>query len=186
VQSASAAILVAGTLVLGGCTKPNDADVIDAVLKHFTVRTDIQTTSPDGVTLVAQETEWWSEDRFNGFTLNRQSDSCELPPGLLERYFERNAKSTSSDALVTPQRKWRLVTTQELDGFTYGVPTQTPSGEDIRTLVSLSYPAYSPNGDTAFLMLGFTWSVHSAIAQYVMTRSDDEWVVQCSRLHFYV
>jgi hypothetical protein len=61
----------------------------------------------------------------------------------------------------------------------------TSVGEPIKTIATISLPAYSAGGDTAFVIFGFTWSIHSAVAQYVVRQSGQGWKVQCLQLRFY-
>jgi hypothetical protein len=46
-------------------------------------------------------------------------------------------------------------------------------------------PGYSQGGNTALVMFFFRWSMHTALAQYLVETSREGWQVRCSPLRFY-
>jgi hypothetical protein len=175
-------------VILGGfltaCSasrESRDSDVVAAALEHFTGRDDIMPYNKRGITLVEPQTR----EFVSGF--GDQDPKCQAPRELYEELATRNAMPLSAAPLVSASGKWRLIRPEETTGDELGYMTdRTMEGEPIRTIVRLSVPAYSGDGQAALLIFHFKWSIHSALARYVLQFSEDGWRVQCSDLRFYV
>jgi hypothetical protein len=180
----------AGTVVIlcgvsqAGCGASRDADVIAATLEHFTARGDTMPWHKTGVTLIAAQTQKFVPG------MGRDSAKCHVPQDLYDRFVARNAAALPATPLVSSSKAWRLIRPDEMEGdppaYRVQVTNQTAEGEPVKTLVHLSVPAYSDSGDTAFLKLHFTWSIHGAVAEYSMKSVGNDWKVECSDLLFYV
>jgi len=172
-------------LTLCACGDSRDARVIAATLEDFGARTDTMSLHEDGITLIRPETGSWALESLRGLSLERGDDKCETSRELYDRLIARNSSAVSAARLVSASKKWRLVRPQETEKAPFILPDRTSVGEPIKTIVTISLPAYSASGDAAFVVFGFTWSIHGAVAQYVLRQSGQGWKVRCSQLRFY-
>jgi hypothetical protein len=164
---------------------PNDADVVFAVLNHFASRDDASIRK-DGVILLLPRTQQWTNERIRGFGgLRDGTDICATTDELYDQLVKRNLTETPASGLVGSSERWRFASETELEPGSFGFSYKTDSGAPARTMAGLVRPAYSANGETAFLMFGYAWSMHSAIAQYIVERTRNGWTVKCSQLRFY-
>ena len=135
----------------------------------------------DGVTLIETQTQKWVPG------MGDSGAKCEVSQELLDRLVTRNEVPQPAAPLLVKSKKWRLVRPDDMKGDPPRLwQDETGAGEPVRTVVRLSMPAYSERGDSAVVILSFSWSIHSAIARYVLKSSDSDWRVQCSDLFFYV
>jgi hypothetical protein len=120
--------------------------------------------------------------------MGRDGAKCNVPQELYDRLVARNSAAIPAAPLVSRSKAWRLIRPDELNGdrLAYRLGDLTTDGEPIRTVVHVSLPAYSDSGDTAFVTLHFTWSIHGAVAEYLLKSESNRWKVQCSDLLFYV
>lgn len=164
-----------------------DARVIEVVLTHFAGRTDAMSSHEQGIVLVDRDTFPWTRERIRFFTLDqRPNQKCDIAPSLFDALVDRNTAVGSSAPMLAQSKRWRVVQSSETKSSGRFLDL-TSSGEPIKTIASLSSPAYSANGDTALVIFLFRWSMHRAIAEYILKRSDNnrDWSVQCSDLVFY-
>jgi hypothetical protein len=169
---------------LASLAAPFDAQVIKAVLTHFANRNDTM-LGKDGIILVNPETDHWTMEHFRSYSLVRRGGKkCGIAPSFFEALADRNSRVQSSAPLLVKSNRWRLSNPSE--GKSIYDYDRSANGEPIKTTVRLSMPAYSTNGDTAFVLFMFRWSIHGAAALYVTERSDDGWGVKCSDLVFYL
>ena len=177
-----------GTVVIlcavsqAGCGASRDADVIAATLEHFTARADTMPWHKTGVTLIAAETQSFVPG------MGRDSAKCNVPQELYDRLVARNSGTIPAAPLVPRSEAWRVIRPDEMvgDSVPFRMIDLTPDGKPIRTVVRLSVPAYSDSGDTAFVSLHFKWSIHGAVAEYLLKSVGNAWKVECSDLLFYV
>jgi hypothetical protein len=163
----------------------SDAEVTSVVMEHFSSRTDSMSAHESGVTLILPDTAKWSAESIRYFSLNRGDDQCPITQELYDRLAERNSSSGPAAGLVGKSRKWRAVRPGEEKSEIPSPRASAPPAEPIKTVVGISRPAFAQGGDLAFVMFSFRWSIHSAIAQYLVKRSGNEWKVVCSQLRFY-
>jgi len=181
VRAYTTAVTLAIICVLCGCSGSRDADVIAAALEHFTARTDTMPYHENGVTLIETQTQKWVPG------MGDSGAKCEVSQELLDGLVARNDARQPAAPLLIRSKSWRLVQPDDMKGDPPILwQDETSAGEPVRTVVQLSMPAYSERGDSAVVMLSFRWSIHGAIARYVLESSGDDWRVQCSDLFFYV
>jgi hypothetical protein len=95
--------------------------------------------------------------------------------------------SVAASTLVSNSPLWRIVDAEEADAIGPGWPQFGDKERDpVKTLVTLTKPGYSADGNQAFVNLSFVWSIHGAEARYVLRRAGPGWEVACSHLVFYV
>jgi hypothetical protein len=95
--------------------------------------------------------------------------------------------AVAASTLVSTSPMWRIVDAEEADAIGPGWPQFSDKERDpVKTLVTLTKPGYSTDGNLAFVNLSFVWSIHGAEARYVLKRSGPAWKVACSHLVFYV
>ena len=183
-HSRAATVIILCAVVQAGCGASRDADVIAKTLEHFTARADTMPWHNTGITLIAAQTQKFVPG------MGRDSAKCDVPQELYDRFVARNAAALPAAPLVPPSKAWRLIRPDEMEGdppgYRWRLTNETADGEPVKTLVMLSVPAYSDRGDTAFLKLHFTWSIHGAVAEYVLKSAGSAWKVECSDLLFYV
>ena len=178
-------VSLAFVLTLCACGASRDARVIAAALEDFGARTDTNSLHEDGIMLIHQETGPWTTEMLRGLSLDRGDDKCETSQELYESLIVRNSSAKSATPLVLASKKWRLVKPEETEKSPFILPDMASVGEPIKTVAMISLPAYSAVGDTALVIFGFQWSIHGALAQYVVRQSGPGWKVQCSQLRFY-
>jgi len=162
-----------------------DQEVVAAVLDHFAARDDAS-IGKDGVILLRPNTQQWTDERIRGFGgLRDGTDTCAVTDDLYAQLVKKNTTETPASGLVGTSEKWRFATDSEMKPGPFGFSYKTSSGAPARTLAGVVRPAYSAQGDTAFLMFRYSWSMHSAIAQYIVQRTHNGWSVKCSQLRFY-
>jgi hypothetical protein len=178
------AVMAAAT-VFGVNAAPNDQEVLTTVLNHFAERDDAS-IGKEGPILLRPLTQLWTEERIRGFGgLRDGSDICSIPNEMYAQFAKRNATEATASALVASSSRWRFATEGELKPGAFGFSYKTSSGSPARTLAGVVRPAYSDNGDTAFVMFRYAWSMHLAIAQYIAQKTANGWSVKCSQLRFY-
>lgn len=162
-----------------------DTRIISAVLTDFASRKDTRPYHSDGVILIDRDTMVRTEEYLQSDEINGSNSACVIPVDLLAQFASRNLKKVPSASLVVHSSKWRLLKSKaELESEGFGFD-RTPSGQKIRTVVTLSHPALSSTGDTAFVLLSFAWSKHGALAKYLLKNSQGKWNIQCSELQFF-
>jgi hypothetical protein len=138
----------------------------------------------NGVVLVDPMTDSWTAQKIGMYSLDRRTNAkCPRMIALLATVTVANAASTSAASLLAQSPKWRLLREDEKSSWEYLDVTKT--GEPIKTIASLSNPAYSADGAAAAVLMRFRWSIHDALAQYLVERTADTWKVTCSELVFY-
>jgi hypothetical protein len=172
-------------VLLTACSNARDQAVVSTVLDDFTSRSDVSLPSA-GITLIAAETEPWSAEKYRYFNFDPRRDTCGVSSQVVEQHFARNVGSESAGWLVQSRDRWRLATLAELDSLDDGVPTLLPYREEVRTSASISWPTYSADGSSALVLVHFRWSIHDAVAHYVVEGSGLHWKVRCSQFRFYV
>jgi hypothetical protein len=164
----------------------DDRSVITTVLEHFANRTDAHFYDDSAKLAVWPRTERVRSASFGYDYFNQGEGHCAVERALYESYVKRNAESRSVGNLLGESEKWRRVLATEEKTVSPAFPP--PPGierKPIKTLVTLTRPAYSRDGSLALVVLRFNWSIHGAEARYVVKRSDNAWAVQCSQLVFY-
>ena len=177
------AVAIAFSGLAAGCGESRDGDVIAATLEHFTARTDTMPWHETGITLIAAQTH-----QAFAPVMGRDSAKCDVPQELYDHLVARNTAKIPAAPLVPRSKAWRVIRPDEMvgDSVPFRMIDVTADGERIKTVVRLSVPAYSDTGDTAFVTLYFKWSIHGAVAEYLLKSSGKRWTVQCSDLLFYV
>ncbi len=174
-RNGSAAVIVAA-VITSAHASTMDQEVTEVVLKHFADRQDASIPK-EGVILVRPSTQTWTEERMRGFAgLREASGPCRVPEELFVEFAKRNPRQSDASALIGNSTRWRLATEAEL---------ATPSTPPARTLIGPVRPAYSRRGKTALVMFHYAWSMHTAVAQYLVEKSLNGWSVKCSMLKFY-
>ena len=163
---------------------PADEEVIATAFAHFAARDDAL-IGKDGLILIRPRSGNWTDQLLRGFSLRRGNDECPLTSELYDRLIARNAVDAPVQDLIRKSPAWRVARTSEETPNRLGFAEKSEGGESVRTIARISYPAWSPDGQTAFVMFFFRWSMHSAIAQYLIERSSGGWSVKCSQLRFY-
>jgi hypothetical protein len=180
----AATVIILSAVLQLGCDASRDADVITATLEHFTARADTMPWHKTGLTLIAAQTQKFVPG------MGRDSAKCHVPQELYDRFVARNAAALPAAPLVSSSKAWRLIRPDEMEGdppaHDLRLTNQTADGEPVKTVVTLSVPAYSDRRDTVFLKLHFTWSIHGAVAEYLLKSAGNDWKVECSDLLFYV
>lgn len=120
--------------------------------------------------------------------VNQGEGHCSIPKPLFLALVSRNTKSTAASDLLPQSTKWFVIRAGEEDKINpaWPPPPGVEKRKPIKTLVTLTKPAYSSDGLTALVFLDFAWSIHGADARYVLRRESDRWVVACSQLLFSV
>ena len=178
-------------VALGGAASASadavDRDVLVAVLKHFGARTDAHFYDATAKLAIEPKTQQMKDGETWYQYINEGEGNCAIPKPLYLSLVTRNAKPAAASDLLPKSTKWFFVRPSEVDKINPafpppGVEKRTP----VKTLVTLTKPAYSSNGLTALVFLDFVWSIHGANARYVLRRETDRWVVACSQLFFSV
>jgi len=177
-------ILAAVTVLGAEAALPIDQEVTGAALNHFASREDAS-IGRDGLILIQSKTRKWTGELLRMFSLRRGNDACPITDELYDQLIERNSGEVPAEALIRASPRWRLALPMEENSVGGRGFNRSASGEPVRTVVSISRPAWSAKGDRAFVMFSFQWSMHSAIAHYLVERSTDGWTVKCSQLRFY-
>lgn len=160
--------------------------IMGIVLTDFASRKDTSPYHSDGIILIDRETGVWDEEHLRDEEINRPNSACAVSADLRAQFAIINFKKKPAASLIVHSPKWRLLKSETEEKNSRDlVYDRTPSGQKIRTVVTLSYPAYSSTGDTAFVLLSFAWSRHGALAKYLLKNSNSKWGVQCSELIFY-
>ena len=172
-------------VLLAACGNASDQAVVSAVLEDFTSRSDVNLPS-SGVTLIAAETERWSAEKYRFFNFDPSRDTCGVSSQILERHLARNVVAESTASLVQSPGLWRLASPTDVESLDQGLAMQLPTGQEVRTIASITWPTYSDSGNSAFMLLHFRWSIHDAVAHYVVSSTGRGWKVTCSQFRFYV
>jgi hypothetical protein len=182
-------ILVAAlTIPIVGCVaiaQTPDADVTTAVLSHFAQRTDTLSLHEGGVILVRENT-WAIRPQFPVGTIvaDRDVERCPKMREFVGIWIERNSVSESAKPLLLYSERWQLIRND--DPRTSLVFREgAGSGEKVKTIATVTKPAFSPDGKAAFVLFNFTWSIHGADAKYLAEQTSVGWRVTCSNLSFY-
>jgi hypothetical protein len=164
-----------------------DSRLLGMALEDFARRSDTMSLHKDGIVLIEGETAPWTLEKVGYFSLGREGAKCPIGSGLYADVAARNSSRESAAPLVGPAAvKWRLLGKEEADlpkGRLF--VDRTAGGEAIKTIAIVSKPGYSRGGDAALVLFQFTWSMHAAIAQYLMRREGADWKIECSELKFY-
>jgi hypothetical protein len=178
-------------VALGGaasaCADSVDREVMVTVLENFGARADAHFYDLSAKLAIAPTTQQLRDGETWYQYINQGEGHCSIPKPLYLDLVTRNAKPAAASELLPKSTKWFLVTPSEMDKINPAFPpppgvARTP----VKTLVTLTKPAYSSNGLTALVFLDFVWSIHGANARYVLRRESDRWVVACSQLLFAV
>jgi hypothetical protein len=163
----------------------SDAQVIDVVLTDFAQRSDTMSMHEDGVILVDPATFPWSVERLRLYSLTeREHPKCQVAPNFYQDIVDRNRSAEPLVPLVRPSERWRLMRADE--GRALGrILDRSAAAEKIKSVVVLSTPGYSVDGHVAFVLFLFRWSIHGAVAIYLVEQSEGAWRVRCSELLFY-
>ena|SRR5690242_9206951 len=152
-------------------------EVIDTALAHFAGRKDTMLLKEEGVLLVNPKTYPLGT---SGLPLNMRE--CKLEDSLQHDITSRNPSPISAAELFTPTKTVRTAVAGDVPANTRFLGEQTPAGEPIKTVVTLSVPGYSESGQSAFVFFSFRWSIHRACAGYVLDRSEKGWQIRCSEV----
>lgn len=162
-----------------------DVEVMATVLEHFAARTDSMSMHHAGITLIRHDTYPWTAELIRGLSLRRDEAGCEIPEELYDRLIESNVVAQPAALLIPTSDKWRLAQAHEEQFSRIDILDKTSDGQLIKTVAHVSMPAYSRRGEAAFVTFFFRWSIHQAVAQYLMRKHPNGWRVDCSRLTFY-
>jgi hypothetical protein len=167
---------------------PVDRDVVATVLDHFAARSDAHFYDVEAKLAIQPKTQQMKDGEVWYQYVNEDEGHCSIPKPLYLALVSRNVKSTAAADLLSKSTKWFVVRPGEEDKINpaFLPPPGVEKRKPVKTLVSLTKPAYSSDGLTALVFLGFVWSIHSANARYVLRRESDRWVVACSQLLFSV
>jgi hypothetical protein len=161
----------------------DDRQIMRVVLEHFSARKDIMSIADDGIILVRPETRPGVDENL---TANDGSKTkCEVPEDALTMSFARSQSSRGAAEIINESPKWKVATPTELEQAgpipKFGAERTLP---EVKTVVAVSIPGYSDNGRVATAVMSFSWSIHSAYAQYLLERAGKDWKVTCSKLAF--
>jgi hypothetical protein len=172
--------LLAPTTVLGSAT---DSEVVAAVLEHLAADEEAVFGRKTGLIFVAPMTRRWMRDEI---PLPHPKNRCELPLALYDGFVVRNGTGFPATPLLLDSPKWREPRPGEevIEGGRF-VVLQTADGQPVKTVAQIAFPAYSSDEKSAFLMLRYRWSVHSASAQYALERIGRKWRVKCMQSWVY-
>jgi hypothetical protein len=177
--------------LLAACSQSshgNDSDVeaISAALVHLAQRDDATFPNKHGLLLVEPTSAVWTTQDLQTFGIYTRRNECQPRLEPMDLVVSRNSAPLPLQNMLSPSIGWRFVGTAEASKAGEGFPLQTSDGTPIKTVASISLPAFSNDGTEALVLVSFPWSVHTAIAEYVLTTNDsDEWKVKCSELHIY-
>ncbi len=182
----AAALCFASAASLGQEVTPSpDASLVRAALGDFVRRTDTMSLHRDGVVLIERETSAWTMETIRYFSLGRESAKCPIARDLYEAVAVRNPAKELAAPLVAKSPKWRLLAKDEAGSRAGYAVDKSSSGERVKTLAVISRPGYSAKADAALVLFHFRWSMHSAIAQYLLRKEGSQWKIGCSELMFY-
>jgi hypothetical protein len=171
----------------GAVDTSTDRAVVAAALDHFAGRTDAHFYDATAKLAIWPRTEKVRGANFGYEYFNQAEGHCSVARPLYDAFLRRNATSRTVGSLLSDSEKWRRVRPSEEKTISPAFPP--PPGVErppIKTLVALTQPAYSEDGARALIVLNFVWSIHGAEARYVLMRSNEKWVVDCSQLVLYV
>jgi hypothetical protein len=165
----------------------DDRAVLNTVLEHFSARRDAHFYDISATLAIHEKTEQMHGSDSDYQYLNQGEGNCAIPQPLYLSFRKRNSAPVPSTQLIGKSPLWRVVTDAEAKIIN---PAWPPSSgvkrPPVKTLVSLTKPGYSVDGQSAFVNISFLWSIHGAEARYVLRRAGVKWEVTCSQLIFYV
>jgi len=91
---------------------------------------------------------------------------------LVEAFLERNKVQTDVTSLVARSPWVRIFTPPDESSF-LEVP---PNGA--KALGSISMPGFNPGRTRAMVQISHSWSIHSAVVTYVLSKEDGTWKIQ--------
>jgi hypothetical protein len=162
-----------------------EAVIIETMLRHFAARTDATFPNKSGVLLVEPNSQVWTVQLLRTFGLLNRTTACLPESDLAERIALRNASAFVVASAVTPGDGWRFMGRGELAADDYFPPLKDSGGTPIKSVATVALPVFSTDKQRAFAFLTYSWSVHTAIAEYAFNRKGDSWEVTCSELHIY-
>ncbi len=165
----------------GNALATPEAEIVGAALQHFASRTDTSSPHENGTILI----EPMSSTYVGSWpTSENPSESCVFPTSLVSTLVARNKSAVKASTLLPATRKWRVLTDKDREGNRVYSLYSLPTGENIKTIMSLSRPAISKDGAMAAVIFEFRWSMHGALAFYLLNRVGASWKVRCSDLAF--
>jgi len=181
-RSCVAFALLAACSAYAVSAQDTDRQVVSAVLSHFVARTDEWFYAAAAKLAISSTTrkKFWVASDYQ--YLNQPGHKCEIDKPLYLEFLARNVKEEPVAAMVADSASWFIVPREQEKFLGVGMPTPENMTKRIavKTLVKLSRPAYSKDGDRAFIMFSYPWSIHSAYAQYVLRRQTGKWNVECA------
>jgi len=165
----------------------DDRAVMKTVLEHFAARRDANFYDDTAILAISPRTqETRGPDSYYRY-LNQGDGNCAIPESLYLSLRKRNSTTVAATQLAAKSLLWRVVDVEEANARSPGWPRPgSMELEPVKTLVTLTKPGFSTDGDLAFVNLSFAWSIRSAEAQYLVKRAGSTWEVTCSHLIFYV
>ncbi len=165
----------------------DDRAVLKTVLEHFSARRDANFYDDTAILAISPRTQQTRGPDSDYRYLNQGDGNCAIPESQYLAHRMRNSTTVAATQLAAKSPLWRVVDDEEANARSPGWPRPKDKElEPVKTLVTLTKPGYSTDGDSAFVNLSFAWSIHSAEAQYLVTRAGSRWEVTCSHLIFYV
>ena len=165
----------------------DDRPALKAVLEHFATRSDAHFYDQSAILAINPKTQETRGRDSDYQYLNQGEGNCGIPESLYLSLRKRNATAIAATKLAGKSPLWRVVSAEEAKVINPAWPP--PMGkkrEPVKTLVTLTKPGYSADGNSALVNLSFVWSIHGAEARYLLRREGSNWKVTCSQLIFYV
>lgn len=136
-----------------------------------------------GVLLLEPTSHVWSMESLRLFSIDPQA-KCFIPEEMYARVSTVATKEEPITELVSPSNLWLMPA--EMPRPDPLMPISELNGVPVSTVVTLSRPGFSENGNEALVILRFTWSIHDALARVRLERVDMRWQIRCAEFSYYV
>lgn len=151
------AVILTFCAAIGGCHRDQDErQVMEVVLAQFSQRTNTH-VADDEIVLVRERTYELTPSTVGSTDkLNRQ---CPVPEELYYATAASNRQPQSVAGALSKSPRWRVATRdEEKEGFF--LAGKMIDGRRVKTLVQLTFPGISKDGQQALMVFAFTNSIH--------------------------
>jgi hypothetical protein len=158
-----------------------DKTLIALALGHFYSRDDASLVASAKQLLIEPQTRLVKPEHAElALTLRGAKNNCKGLLSFRDEFARRNGQSVSVNQLVKPDERWFIASEDASKRELFFMREH-----QVRSEVSLLFPAYNKDSTSAILQFSFTWSIHGAIATYGFVNNGGKWKISCSDLiHF--
>ena len=157
--------------------------VMAAALLHLDHHLRAKWKQQDDVLLLDPTSDVWSMESLRSFSSDPENN-CVITDEMYKRVAAAALQKEPIANFVSPSPRWLIPA--ELPQPDPLVPVSDFNGVPISTVVTLSRPGFSLDGNQAVVILSFTWSIHDALARVRLQRDGTEWKIRCAQFDYYV